>query len=58
VKITSGDKAVLFLAAGLLVLAAINFKHGQNTLGVCWTVGVFGCGVMLYASHGGGQNHN
>lgn len=57
-KMTSMDKAVLFLGAGLLILSYISVKRGQGTLGICWLIGASGCGVMLYASHGGRKNHN
>jgi hypothetical protein len=57
-KFTTGDRAVLFLAAGLLILAYMSMKRGQNTIGVLWIIGAFGCGVMLYASRGKGRNDN
>lgn len=52
-KLSSGDKALLFFAAGLLVLSVLSFKKGDSHAAACWLLGVSGCAVMLYAAHGG-----
>ena len=55
-KISNGDKAILFLAAGLFILACINYNRGQQIPGTCWLFAAFGCGVMLYAGHSKGSD--
>jgi hypothetical protein len=52
---TGGEKSILFLGAGFLILSCIAFKRGQSSLSVCWLIGAFGCAVMLYAGHTGGK---
>ena len=54
-KLKSADKAVFFLAAGLFVLLYIAVKAGQPAQAKWWIVGLCGCGVMLYANHGGAK---
>jgi hypothetical protein len=48
---TKENKAVIFLGTCLLILTCVCFSRGKNTLGVCYIIGAFGCGIMLYAGN-------
>lgn len=57
-KMTSGNKAVTFLGTGLLIISCLNFNRGENALGICFLIGAFGCGIMLYADTESRKKHN
>lgn len=50
-KLTSGDKAVLFLAAGFLFVSYMSFKTGRIAAGKGFIIGICSCGLLFYLTH-------